>query len=72
MFKATRNRLVDKRVLTVKGGGILGHGVLMFKDSVLLNWPAKMSDHVQLQSHLEVLSLCWRGHVLLAGIAPTV
>ena len=23
MFKATRNRLVDKRVLTVKGGGIL-------------------------------------------------
>ena len=29
----------------VKGGVILGHGVLMFSDSVLPNWSAKMSDH---------------------------
>ena len=29
----------------VKGGEILGHGVLMFSDSVLPNWSAKMSDY---------------------------
>ena len=43
---AVRNETVpDKKLPTVKGGVILGHGVSMASISVLLNWPARMSHY---------------------------